>query len=177
MERSLVRRQLAVIAEVVEVAGGLGAEVWLRGGWAMDFLLGRVTRDHADVDWFAWAADAGRLGPALIARGHRAVPGPPPEQQLDLVRDGVESSFAWLGRAADGTVVVAGGPYAGAPWIDGMLEGGAGRIGELSCPVIGAEAQIEIKRMMPVWVPRLPRRRKDEEDIARLRAALAASRP
>lgn len=177
MDEAVTRRQLAVIAEVVEVAGEAGAEVWLRGGWAMDFHLGRITRDHEDVDWFAWAADAPRLGPALVARGHRALPGPPPEQQLDLVKDGVESSFAWLGRAGDGTVVVAGGPHAGEPWIEGMLEGCPGRIGDLSCPVISAEAQIEIKRMTPVWVPRLPRRRKDEADIARLAAALGRPRP
>ena len=29
----------------------------------MDFFLGRMTRDHADIDWFAWAVDV----PAIIA--------------------------------------------------------------------------------------------------------------
>lgn len=41
--------------------------------------------------------------------------------------------------------------------------------------MVAAEAQIEIKRMMPVWDPRRPRRAKDAEDIARLRAALAGA--
>ncbi|HEX4213613.1 MAG TPA: aminoglycoside adenylyltransferase [Candidatus Dormibacteraeota bacterium] len=177
MDEAAIRRQLAVIGEVRAVSARLGIEVWLRGGWAMDFYLGRVTRDHEDVDWFAWADDAAALGAALAELGHRTVLGPPPEQQLDLVRDGVELSFAWLARDAAGTVVVAGGPAAGERWVQGMLEGGEGQIGTISCRVISAQAQIEIKRMMPVWVPRFPRRRKDEEDIARLRAALPGSRP
>ncbi|BBH70441.1 hypothetical protein ACTI_71260 [Actinoplanes sp. OR16] len=55
------QRQLAAIAEVA----ALGIPVWLRGGWAMDFFLGYVSRPHRDVDWFAWAADADRIAAAL----------------------------------------------------------------------------------------------------------------
>jgi hypothetical protein len=39
-------------------------------------------------------------------------------------------------------------------------------------PVVSPQAQIEIKRMMPVWDPSRPRRAKDAEDIARLEAGL-----
>lgn len=56
--------QLSAIAEVT----ALGIDVWLRGGWAMDFFLGRVTRPHRDVDWFAWSSDAVRLAAALTSR-------------------------------------------------------------------------------------------------------------
>jgi hypothetical protein len=42
----------------------------------------------------------------------------------------------------------------------------------LSCPIIAPRVQIEIKRMMPTWVPGRPHRPKDAEDIARLEAAL-----
>jgi hypothetical protein len=65
-----------------------------------------------------------------------------------------------------------GRPWAGAPWPEGMLDA-PGRIGDLECPVISPRAQIEIKKMMPVWVPGMARRSKDAADIARLRAALA----
>jgi hypothetical protein len=54
-----------------------------------------------------------------------------------------------------------------------MLDAPPGRIGDLECPVISPRAQIEIKKMMPVWVPGMARRSKDAADIARLRAALA----
>lgn len=47
-------------AERLTLAHKLGAPVWLRGGWAIDFFLGRLTRDHADIDWFALAEDGER---------------------------------------------------------------------------------------------------------------------
>ncbi|TDC37202.1 hypothetical protein E1166_20700 [Micromonospora sp. KC213] len=99
-------RQRALIGEVVDIAADARIEVWLRGGWAMDFFLGEVTRDHVDIDWFAWAADAPALHDALRRRGFQAVDGPPVQQQLDVVRDGEESSFAWLARDAAGRVGV-----------------------------------------------------------------------
>ncbi|MGW2250077.1 nucleotidyltransferase domain-containing protein [Kitasatospora sp. NPDC001660] len=172
MDRERSTRQLRLIAETVRIAEGVGVGVWLRGGWAMDFFLGEATRDHEDVDWFAWAKDAPALTAALLRSGHEPLPGPPAGQQLDFLKDGEESSFALLDRDAAGRVVVAGGPWAGEPWPQGMLDGPPGRIGEVRCRIVNARAQIEIKRMMPVWVPGRPRRPKDAEDIARLEAAL-----
>jgi len=37
--------------EVVAMSERLGVEIWFRGGWAVDFFLGQVTRDHVDIDW------------------------------------------------------------------------------------------------------------------------------
>jgi Aminoglycoside-2''-adenylyltransferase len=166
-------RQLRLIAEVVAMTVECGVELWLRGGWAMDFFLGAITRDHRDIDWFAWAGDAGVLGVELDRRGYRRVDGVAPDRQLDVVKDGEDLSFNLLRRDESGRVVVAGGPWAGSPWPAGMLEPHRGRVGDLHCPIIDPRAQLEIKRMMPVWVPGSPRRAKDVEDIARLRAALS----
>lgn len=176
MDAERSARQLRLIGETVEIAQALGVEVWLRGGWAMDFFLGEVTRDHADVDWFAWAQDAPALTGGLLRSGHEPLSGPPADQQLDFRKEGVESSFALLDRTRHGQVVVAGGPWAGEVWPAGMLEAPAGRIGALRCRTVSPRAQIEIKRMMPVWVPGMPRRPKDAEDIARLEAALRQTR-
>ncbi|GLY82698.1 nucleotidyltransferase domain-containing protein [Actinoallomurus iriomotensis] len=170
-------RQLRLIAEVLATSAECEVPVWLRGGWAMDFFLGEVTRDHRDIDWFAWAGDAERLGAELARRGYRPVAGLPPEQQIDLLKDGQDLSFNLIRRDGSGRVVVGGGPWAGSPWPEDLLEPHTGRIGNLSCPIIAPRAQIEIKRMMPVWVPGSPRRAKDVEDIARLEAALAAGGP
>ncbi|RKR92448.1 hypothetical protein BDK92_6889 [Micromonospora pisi] len=40
-QHDLAVRQLEAIAEVVALAERARIEVWLRGGWAMDFFLGR----------------------------------------------------------------------------------------------------------------------------------------
>ncbi|MEU0627989.1 aminoglycoside adenylyltransferase [Streptomyces sp. NPDC005989] len=174
MDKGRAGQQLRLIAESMDIAGALGISLWLRGGWAMDFFLGEITRDHADIDWFVRADDAGSLAEGLLPHGYRPVPGSPPDLQLDFVKDGLESSFTLLDRDSAGHVVVAGGPWAGAPWPDGMLDSGPGRIGDLQCAVVAPQAQIEIKRMTPVWDPSRPRRPKDAADIARLEGALRA---
>lgn len=48
----LVQTQLSAITEILHAANTSGIEIWLRGGWAMDFYLSQVTRDHEDIDWF-----------------------------------------------------------------------------------------------------------------------------
>ncbi|WP_410811744.1 nucleotidyltransferase domain-containing protein [Micromonospora sp. 067-2] len=164
----LAHRQLASIAEVVMVAGAAGVPVWLRGGWAMDFHLGEVTRPHLDVDWYCWRADGDRLAALLLARGWRLDPRMPVEQQLDLFAGEVEVSVAYLGRDRQGRVTVGAGPWVGTVLPDGMLDAPPGRIGSLSAPTISVAAQIEFKQMYPVWMPERPRRPKDADDLARL---------
>src|SRR6266540_666306 len=46
--------QLAVIERLRVVLSAVGVRFWLRGGWAVDVLLGAVTWPHADVDAVAW---------------------------------------------------------------------------------------------------------------------------
>ncbi|MEU1846092.1 nucleotidyltransferase domain-containing protein [Micromonospora sediminicola] len=170
-------RQLGAIREVVELAGAAGIEVWLRGGWAMDFHLGAVSRPHVDVDWYCWRRDAAGLSARLGALGWRPDPRMPAETQLDVLRGDVELSFAYLDRDEAGRVVVGAGPWAGTALPEGMLGGPSGRIGPLTAPVISVAAQIEFKEMFPVWMPDRPRRAKDAADLARLRASTGGGPP
>jgi hypothetical protein len=170
-------RQLLMIAETVRMSERLGVQIWLRGGWAMDFFLGQVTREHVDIDWDAWIDDAPAITAALHADRYQTITGPPPDQQLDVVKDGEEMSFAWMAHGDDGKVTVAGGAYAGEPWPDGMLDWPPGCIGAVQCPIINPHVQIECKEMWPVWVPDRPRRPKDADDITRLRRALQSIQP
>lgn len=38
------------IDEVVSIFSGAGVSWWIAGGWALDLFLGRITRDHKDID-------------------------------------------------------------------------------------------------------------------------------
>ncbi|MDI1464485.1 aminoglycoside adenylyltransferase [Catellatospora sp. KI3] len=163
--------QLAVIAEIAGTAGRAGVPVWLRGGWATDFFLGEVTRPHLDVDWFCWEGDADSVSAFVTGLGFAGYGDSP--AQRDFVRGPLDLGFALLGRDADGRPVVPSGPYAGARWPDGMLDWPPGRIGDLACPVISPQAQIELKLRYPEWNPALARRDKDLADIELLRARLA----
>ncbi len=46
--------QLRVIREIAELFGAAHIRFWLRGGWALDFLLGEITRPHGDIDPVTW---------------------------------------------------------------------------------------------------------------------------
>ena len=167
--------QLALIGEFSQIAGSREIPFWLRGGWAMDFFLGRVTRPHEDVDLFARACDAARLVEALTAQGFAESPGPPPERQRNLVRDGVEFHITLLERAPSGEVFTAAAPPDWEPWPEGMLGTASGRIGALSCPIVSPESQIEVKHKFREWRPDLPEREKDSADVELLEAALRAA--
>lgn len=166
-------RQLTLISEFVSICNEASIEWWLRGGWAMDFFLRRVTREHEDIDLFVWARDAGKLARELRRAGFSELGGPPPDQQRDFMKDGIELQIALLEKNARGEIVVAGGPWAGEPWPEGMLASSPGRIGDVVCPIIAPRVQIEIKETFPEWRPDLPRYDKHQADIARLREALA----
>jgi len=166
-------RQLAAIVAAVAAAESCDAPIWLRGGWAMDFFIGKITRPHLDVDLFCWTADVDRLTGSLVCHGF--IPDAQAQDELgrDYLYGDIEVQLRLLGRDDNERVVVPAGPYAGELWPQGMLDYPPGRIDDVTCPIISPEAQIEIKEMMPVWVPGMPVRDKDQQDIALLRRALA----
>jgi hypothetical protein len=166
-------RQLALIKEFFFLCRAASIPCWLRGGWAMDFFLGRVTREHEDIDFFAWAADVPKLMPALERAGFVERCGPPPETQRDFTKDSEDVQIALLAKNAHGQVVVAGGPAEWAPWPDDMLGYPAGRLADVICPIIHPRVQIWIKEQSPDWHG-VPLSVKHQVDVALLRDALTA---
>jgi GNAT superfamily N-acetyltransferase len=171
MPQRRAQRQLELIEEFEALCAGSGIECWLRGGWALDFLLGRVTRPHADIDLFIWAAHAPRLIGMLKQHGYEEVAGPPPEQQRNLVKAGEELHVTLLERNEFG-VVTAGGRWADSTSPDGMLDGPVGRIADVRCRVISGEAQLWAKEEVPKALGHA-RREHDPADIALLRQTLS----
>jgi lincosamide nucleotidyltransferase A/C/D/E len=81
--------------DVLHVLDRLAAErilAWVDGGWGIDALLERQTRDHADLDLVIDAAAVAGLKSALLAEG------------FDVVRDWLPTAIAFAnpdGRAID----------------------------------------------------------------------------
>jgi len=85
-----------------------------------------------------------------------------------LSRGELDVSFALLDKDEAGRVVIAGGPWKGEPWPEaGMVHPQLGRIGSIRCAILDPDAQIEIRRMMPIWVLGRRRWQKDVDDSAR----------
>jgi Aminoglycoside-2''-adenylyltransferase len=68
--------QLQTIGWLQTLFAVQGIEYWLFGGWAVDFHVGRVTRDHTDVDAAVWQADVARIRVLLEAQGWIHAPEP-----------------------------------------------------------------------------------------------------
>lgn len=43
---ALTEAQLKILREIIGICSLLNCKLWLRGDWAIDFLLGRVSRPH-----------------------------------------------------------------------------------------------------------------------------------
>ncbi len=100
-------------SEQLEAIGGLDAafgsariDYWLFGGWAVDFWVGRVTREHDDIDAAAWRPDYDAIKQALADVGwrHTAV-----ENEVVGTRytcGSVEVEFTFVETRDDGAVVI-----------------------------------------------------------------------
>lgn len=93
------QRQLKLIEEFAALAAGARVECWLQGGWALDFLLGRITRPHQDIDLFIWAADAPRLLGVLRQHGYEEIGGPPRNSSATSLRSERSSTSRCLSAA------------------------------------------------------------------------------
>ena len=68
--------QLVAIASLSRALDQKAIDYWRFGGWAVDFWVGRVTREHDDIDVAAWRNDYDAIGTALKAVGWRHTPVP-----------------------------------------------------------------------------------------------------
>lgn len=166
--------QITLITEITEICATRGIEHWLRGGWAVDFYVGRITRDHEDIDLFAWAKDVSRLVPALTRAGFAEQEGPPPTAQRNFLKEGEEVQIALLVQNDRGEVAPAGGPWAGTPWPERMLSGHIGHLGSVRCPIVAPQVQMAMKELFRQGRPMMAQGDKHDADITRLRAALAS---
>lgn len=100
--------QLRVLRELGRLLSPLRIRYWLRGGWAVDFLLGQITRPHADLDVVMWARHRGRVRTALLVNGFQMTR--ETEVQIDFTQAGQEISCVFLVRDPTGNIVTHGIP-------------------------------------------------------------------
>ncbi|NEC11734.1 hypothetical protein G3I34_05320 [Streptomyces sp. SID8014] len=129
---------LEPLAEALGAARRCGAELWVRGGRAMGCTLGRVTRDHGDIDWFTWADGAHGLTGELLRLGCTEVPGPPAALRRGFATGGLESGFTPVDRDHLAPSVVAAGRWAGTPVAAGSARRRAGADRRAELPGGGA---------------------------------------
>jgi hypothetical protein len=162
------RIQLELISEVSTLLTSADIEHCLMGGWALDFLIGRVTRPHDDVDHFVWATDAEKIRHLLTSNGYAYQDYSNPDYSAFFRKHGQLIDFTFLERNEHNAIRVAG------PFRDWVLPQTCFSrtnisLNGIKCPVLDAAGQIHIKTELRNYLPDWPERAKDIEDIGLLR--------
>lgn len=98
--------QIQAIGSLDAALGTARIEYWLFGGWAGDFWVGRVTREHDDIDAAAWRRDFDAIHQALVDVGWRHTP---VENEVVGTRyrwGSAEVEFTFVESRDDGAVVI-----------------------------------------------------------------------
>jgi aminoglycoside-2''-adenylyltransferase len=161
--------QLSLIREVVGLLHTGRVPCWLHGGWGVDFLLGTVSRPHDDIEFVVWERDRERLKKLLRARGFEVIRDRP--EDVISTKHGHLVEFYFI-RRKEGGELVTPGKWEHWPWPEGAFSEESGQLGDVTCRVVGAEAQLDSKEGYLAHNGK-PLRPKDVQDIRLLREILA----
>jgi hypothetical protein len=103
--------QLRVIRKVIAVTEAAGIPAWLFGGGGLDAMIGRITREHGDVEFWVERIHAERSKAVLVGAGATALTKQPPEEACEFRWDDVLlAPLTLIGGQTDRSV---------SPWGDG----------------------------------------------------------
>jgi hypothetical protein len=133
--------QFSLIRELARLLGEAHIRFWLRGGWALDFHAGRLTRPHKDVDLVTWSRHRGRVRRLLEQHGYTTVRFDEP--QIFFEKLGQEVNFAMIRRGASGAIVTPKFEYW--PWPEGAFSGRPRTLHDVTCRVLTVDALLDEK--------------------------------
>jgi lincosamide nucleotidyltransferase A/C/D/E len=167
-------RYLMPSADAVALLGGLqdhGVDVCLSGGWGVDALLGEQTREHADLDLWAPAAQVPQLFVSLVAQGvDRIFPWPGDRPWNFVLHDGASLRVdLHLYEKLDDDTVHFGSVTDGVTFPTAAL-GGRGRID-------GTPVRCEAPEWAVRWHTGYPPRDVDRHDVPLLCARFGVPLP
>jgi len=168
--------QLRVIREVIAVAEAADIPVWLFGGWGLDARIGRITREHGDVEFWVERIHAERSEAVLVDAGATALTTQPPEEACEFTWDDVPFSTAYFDRQADGSSVQLPGRWSDWLFPPGSFGDEPGMLDGMPVPVMSVAGMLAMKEQFPQLRNGRPWRQKDIGDIEILRGLAAGGR-
>lgn len=105
---NLVEKQLKILNEINIICLNLNFQLWLRGGWAIDFLLSKVTREHSDIDFVTFIQYREELERAMVNTGFKKIQ--VSMLQTDFIKDEVDVSFVFVHISEEGKIIANGFP-------------------------------------------------------------------
>jgi hypothetical protein len=161
--------QLRVIREVIAVTEAADIPVWLFGGWGLDARIGRITREHGDVEFWLERVHAERSKAVLVDAGATALETQPPEEACEFIWDDVPFSTAYFDRRPDGSFSQPLGRWSDWLFPPGSFGTEPGTLDGLSVPTMSVAGMLAMKEQFPLLRNGRPWRPKDITDIQLLR--------
>ncbi|MFE0461830.1 nucleotidyltransferase domain-containing protein [Kitasatospora sp. NPDC058965] len=155
------------VLEILALLGGAGARVWIAGGWGVDALLGRQTREHRDLDLLHRQEQEPTVLAALAAAGFVQTVDWRPVRFVLADGHGRELDLHPLAFAADGSATQAS-PDPGQPFAYPASCFVTGTVRGTAVPCLSVEQQVHFHQG---YDPRPC----DREDMAQLRRAFGVA--
>lgn len=169
--------QLRVIRKVVAVMQTAGISAWLFGGWGLDARIGRITREHGDVEFWVERVDAGRSKAVLVGVGATALATQPPEEACEFMLDDVPFSTAYFDRRSDGSFSQPLGRWSDWLFPPGSFGDEPVTLDDTPVLAMSVSGMLAMKEQFPYLRNGRPWRQKDIADIEILRGLVAEEGP
>ena len=162
--------QLRVIHEVIALTQAADIPVWLFGGWGLDARIGRITREHGDVEFWVERVHAERSKAVLVEAGAAALATQPPVEACEFTWGDVLFSTAYFDRAPDGSFSQPLGRWSDWLFPPGSFGDEPGTLNGLPVPAMSVSGMLAMKEQFPHLRNGRPWRQKDIADIEVLRS-------
>jgi hypothetical protein len=169
------RAQLLVIGAVVKVLEAVDITAWLFGGWGLDARIGRITREHGDIEFWVEHRNADRSKAALTGAGATALATQPPAESCEFTWDGVDFSTAYFDRRPDGSASQPQGRWSDWWFPPGSFGDEPGLLDGAPVLAMSVAGMLAMKEQFPGLRNGRPWRQKDIDDIEILRGLLRAN--
>jgi hypothetical protein len=168
--------QLRVIRKVIAVTQSAGIPVWLFGGWGLDARIGRITRQHGDVEFWVERIHAERSKAALAEAGATVLATQPPEEACEFTWDDAAFSTAYFDRQSDGSFVQLLGRFSDWLFPPGSFGDEPGTLDGMPVRAMSVSGMLAMKEQFPHLRNGRPWRQKDIADMEILRGLAAEER-
>jgi hypothetical protein len=167
--------QLVTLKAALAVLRSVGVPAWLFGGWGLDAKVGRITREHGDIEFWVERIHDERSKAALVAAGAAALTTQPAAESCEFRWHGVDFSTAYFDRQPDGRFQPRG---RFSDWLfpPGSFGDDLGTLDGESVPTMSVAGMLAMKQQFPHLRNGAPWRQKDIADIETLRGLLVAGR-
>ena len=165
--------QLRVIRAVTNSLGTAGISAWLFGGWGLDARIGRITREHGDIEFWVERVHAERSKAVLEGAGATALATQPPEESCEFTWDGADFSTAYFERQPDGAFIQLQGRWSDWLFPPGSFGDEPATLDGTPVLAMSASGMLAMKEQFPYLRNGRPWRQKDIGDIEILRGLAA----